>query len=104
MALNLKPGSRWKSAVGDIGVVVVPPPKAEASLECGGYPVIPHAEAKPEGKAIAEGFTNGSQAGKRYADEETGMEVLCTKIGQGTLTIGSRPIGAKEAKKLPASD
>lgn len=102
--MELKPGSRWKSAVCDTEVVVVRPPKAEATLECGGYAVIPHAEARPEGKAVAEGFADGSQAGKRYADEETGMEVLCTKSGAGTLTIGGRPIGAKEAKKLPASD
>ena len=98
--MDLKPGSRWKSAVCDTEVVVVRPPKTPATLECGGYQMVPHAEPKPEGKAIAE----GSAAGKRYADEETGMEVLCTKAGQGTLTIGGRPIGAKEAKKLPASD
>jgi hypothetical protein len=102
--MDLKPGSRWKSAVDDVEVVVVRPPKSPATLECGGYPVIAHAEAKPEGKTVAEGFAEGSQAGKRYADEETGMEVLCTKTGAGTLTIGGRPIGAKEAKKLPASD
>lgn len=102
--MELKPGSRWKSAVCDTEVVVVRPPKSEATLECGGYAVIAHAEARPEGKAVAEGFADGSQAGKRYADEETGMEVLCTKSGAGTLTIGGRPIGAKEAKKLPASD
>lgn len=102
--MDLKPGSRWKSAVDDVEVVVVKPPKAEATLECGGYQMIPHGEAKPEGKTIAADFAEGSQAGKRYADEETGLEVLCTKAGQGTLTIGGRPIGAKEAKKLPASD
>lgn len=102
--MELKPGSRWKSAVCDVEVVVVRPPRTEATLECGGYQMVPHAEAKPEGKAIAADFAEGSQAGKRYADEETGMEVLCTKAGQGTLTIGGRPIGAKEAKKLPASD
>jgi hypothetical protein len=90
--------------VDDVEVVVVKPPKAEATLECGGYQMIPHAEAKPEGKTIAADVAEGSQAGKRYADEETGLEVLCTKAGQGTLTIGGRPIGAKEAKKLPASD
>jgi hypothetical protein len=102
--MDLKPGSRWKSAVCDTEVVVVRPPKTATTLECGGYAVVPHAEAKPEGKTVAEGFAEGSQAGKRYADEETGMEVLCTKTGAGTLTIGGRPIGAKEAKKLPASD
>ena len=102
--MDLKPGSRWRSAVCDTEVVVVRPPKSPITLECGGYEVIPHAEARPDGKAIAADFADGSQAGKRYADDETGVEVLCTKAGAGTLTIGGRPIGAKEAKKLPASD
>lgn len=102
--MDLKPGSRWRSAVCETELVVVRPPKSPITLECGGYEVLPHSEARPEGKAIAADFAEGSQAGKRYADDETGVEVLCTKAGAGTLTIGGRPIGAKEAKKLPASD
>jgi len=102
--MELKPGSRWKSAVDDTEVVVVRPPKVEISLECGGYPMIGHAEAKPEGKTLSPDFSDGSQMGKRFADEETGLEILCTKSGAGTLTIGGRVIGTKDAKKLPASD
>ena len=102
--MELKPGSRWKSAVCDTEVVVVRPPKAEATLECGGYEMGPHGEAKPEGKTLHEDFAEGSQAGKRYADPETGLEVLCSKTGAGSLTISGRPLAAKEAKKLPASD
>jgi hypothetical protein len=102
--MDLKPGSRWRSVVCDVEVVVIRPPRGEGTLECGGYPVVPHGEARPRDKAIAADFAGGSQAGKRYADEATGLEVLCTKAGAGTLTIGGRPIGAKEAKKLPASD
>ena len=101
---DLKPGSRWKSVVCDVEVVVVRPPKSEISLECGGYEMIPHGAAKPEGKAIAAEFAGGSQMGKRYADEETGVEILCTKAGAGSLTIGGRLVGTKDAKKLPASD
>ena len=103
--MELKPGSRWRSAVCDTELVVVRPPKvADTPLECGGYPVIPHAEARDPARTPAEDFADGSQTGKRYADEETGLEVLCTKAGAGTLSINGRPIGAKEAKKLPASD
>ena len=102
--MDLKPGSRWKSAVCDTEVVVVRPPKGEVTLECGGYQMIPHSETKPEGKTISPDFAEGSQMGKRFADAETGMEILCTKAGAGTLTTGGRPLGAKEAKKLPASD
>jgi hypothetical protein len=102
--MELKPGSRWKSAVSDVEVVVVRPPKTEADLRCGGYPMVANADPKPEGLRIAEDFAEPSQMGKRYADEETGLEVLCVKGGEGTLSIGGRPIGQKEAKKLPASD
>lgn len=102
--MDLKPGSRWKSAVCNTEVVVVRPPKEATSLECGGYPVIAHSAEKPADKTVAEDFAGGTQAGKRFADAQTGLEVLCTKAGAGTLTIEGREIGAKEAKKLPASD
>ncbi|HEY8003980.1 MAG TPA: hypothetical protein VIE16_07120 [Phenylobacterium sp.] len=102
--MELKPGSRWKSAVCDTEVVVVRPPKAPVQLECGGHSMVANADAKPEGLTLSPELAAGSQMGKRFADEETGLEVLCVKPGAGTLTVDGRPIGAKEAKKLPASD
>jgi len=102
--MELKPGSRWKSAVCDTEVVVVRATANAATLECGGYAMVPHAEAKPAALAPKEGQNGGTQAGKRFADEVTGLEVLCTKGGAGSLGIDGRPIGQKEAKKLPASD
>jgi hypothetical protein len=103
-SMDLKPGSRWKSAVCDTELVVVRPPKSAVSLECGGLPVIPHAGARPEGASVAANHAGGSQAGKRYADPESGLEVLCSKGGAGSVSIDGRPIGVTEAKKLPASD
>ena len=41
--------------------------------------------------------------GKRYVDD-AGAEVLVTKAGKGTLSVGSTPLAIKEAKPLPASD
>lgn len=102
--MELKPGSRWKSAICDTEVVVVKPAKAAAVLECGGHPMVAHAEAKPAGLAAVEGRTSGTQAGKRFADETSGVELLCTKGGAGSLSIDGREIAPKEAKKLPASD
>lgn len=102
--MDLKPGSRWKSAVCDTEVVVVRPPKSGVSLECGGHPMIPHAEAKPAGVALDPAHAGGAQMGKRFSDAETGLEVLCTKAGAGSLSIDGRAIGAVEAKKLPSSD
>lgn len=42
--------------------------------------------------------------GKRYADEELGLEVLCTKPGANALSVGDQPLQIKGAKPLPASD
>jgi hypothetical protein len=102
--MELKPGSRWKSAVCDTEVVVVRPPKSDASLECGGHPMVAHAAAKPDGLSIALDHSAGAQMGKRFADEESGLEVLCSKGGAGSLSLDGRAISAKDAKKLPASD
>ena len=102
--MELKPGSRWKSAVCDTEVVVVRATAGDISLECGGHPMMAHADAKPAGLTLSDAHAGGTQPGKRFADEVSGLEVLCTKGGKGSLAIGGRPIGAKEAKKLPASD
>ena len=48
-------------------------------------------------------FADGNVMGKRYVDE-SGAEVLVTKAGAGTLSIGDVPMSIKEAKPLPASD
>ncbi|HET6970918.1 MAG TPA: hypothetical protein VFH92_07330 [Phenylobacterium sp.] len=102
--MELKPGSRWKSAVCTTETVVVRPPSAPGVLECGGQPMLAHAAEKPEGLSPAAGLDGGATVGKRYADAETGLEVLCAKGGQGTLSLSGRPLELKEAKKLPASD
>jgi hypothetical protein len=102
--MELKPGSRWKSVVCDTEVVVVRAVKEPAELQCGGHPMAPHNAEKPAGLAISAEFSAGTQPGKRFADEVTGLEILATKGGAGSLSIDGRAIGAKEAKKLPASD
>jgi hypothetical protein len=38
------------------------------------------------------------------ADPESGLELLCTKPGDGALSCNGKPIGMKGAKPLPASD
>ena len=42
--------------------------------------------------------------GKRYADDELGLELLCTQGGDGALSIGDTPLLVKGAKPLPSSD
>ncbi|MBF6603476.1 MAG: hypothetical protein ITG03_10980 [Sphingorhabdus sp.] len=102
--MNLKPGSRWKSAVCDSQMVVVRPPKAEGELQCGGALVLPIDDpAEPTGD-ISPDFSEGVLIGKRYVDEESGLEVLGAKAGKGSLAFNGVPMAIKGAKPLPASD
>ncbi len=60
------------------------------------------AEVTPQ--TTEAGFDQGTLLGKRYADEELGLEVLCTKAGEGSLSVGETLLAVKGAKPLPASD
>ena len=44
------------------------------------------------------------QLGKRYKDDETGIEVLCIKPGEGELTINDRALELMQPKVLPSAD
>lgn len=73
-------------------------------LRCGGLAFeILDGEAGPR-SPIAEGFEGGTQVGKRYADDDAGIEVLCTKGGPASVSIGEQVLAPKGAKALPASD
>ena len=102
--MDLKPGSRWKSAVCTTEVVVVRPPSGAIALECGGAPMLAATAERPEGGAVDPAHASGSQLGKRYVDADTGLEALCAKPGPGSLSADSRPLVVKDAKKLPSSD
>lgn len=102
--MELKPGSRWKSAVCTTEVVVVRPSKSSVSLECGGHPMVALADGPPPGLALSPDFSAGTSVGKRYFDEAAGIEVLGSKPGKGSLSIDGRLLSIKESKALPASD
>ena len=102
-AMELTAGSRWKSAVCDTEVVIVRPPEGDHALGCGGADMIALDADRSGGTPTAE-LSGGTQMGKRYAEEASGIEVLCTKAGAGTLTLDGTPIELKGAKPLPSSD
>ncbi|MBA2282247.1 MAG: hypothetical protein M3527_06265 [Actinomycetota bacterium] len=102
--MELKAGSRWRSAVCDTEVVVVKPPGGEVVLECGGEPMLPVGSERPDGATPAAGFDTGTPIGKRFAHEATGLELLATKGGAGTLAVDGVAVPLKDAKPLPASD
>ena len=102
--MELTAGSRWHSAVCETEVVVVKAPGAPVTLECGGAPVVPLGEYAPAGLSLDADHSGGTPMGKRFADPESGIEVLATKPGAGSLSIDGTPLPLKDAKPLPASD
>jgi hypothetical protein len=88
-------------------VIVVRCPDEELEISCGGAAMVEGngktAEAAASGVADP-GLMGGSLLGKRYADDDLGVELLCTKQGPGTLTVNGVPLPMKSAKPLPASD
>ena len=102
--MEIKVGSRWKSAVCATEVIVVRGSGGDSDLRCGGQPMLAHGELRDDGRAPDEGWAQGAPMGKRYANEEAGLEVLVTKAGSGTLSVGAVALPLKDAKALPSSD
>ena len=101
--MELTAGSRWKSAVSETEIVVVRPGQGDLRLGCGGADMVP-VGAEGSGGSIDPALADPTLLGKRYEDEESGLEVLCSKGGDGTLTLDDRPLVVKSAKPLPSSD
>jgi hypothetical protein len=99
----IKNGTRLQSQVCDTQVIVVKASDSLDDLRCGGAPMLPLGDGKSTDATLDPAFSDGSLMGKRYVDE-TGAEVLVTKAGAGTLTVGQTALTVKEAKPLPASD
>jgi hypothetical protein len=100
----LRAGQKLNSAVSDAQVVVVKAPATEVAVGCGGAPMHADDEAPAEGASLDPSLGDGPLIGKRYADEEVGLELLCTRAGDGALTLDGVPLLIKGAKPLPSSD
>ncbi len=101
--MKLVPGDRLRGAADSTEVIVVRQSDDDVDLRCGGHPMVAMPdEVAPEGLALAE--TSGTLLGKRYALPDAGLEVLCTKGGEGGLTVADEPVPVKDAKPLPSSD
>ncbi len=101
----VKTGSRLRSQVCDTQVIVVRTGDSLDDLRCGGAPMVAlDANAETGGAPVPDPeLCGGTVMGKRYVDDAA-AEVLVTKAGAGTLSVGSTPLVLKEAKPLPASD
>lgn len=100
---TLKPGTRLGSVTCETEVVVVKAPTEPVELRCGGEPMIEPDGQRQTGAPVAP-FDEGTLVGKRYESPDSALEVLCTKPGAGSLSIGETPLQEKGAKPLPASD
>jgi hypothetical protein len=99
----IKNGTRLQSQVCETQVIVVRAGEGLDDLRCGGVAMIPLGSEISADGTLDPAFSDGTLMGKRYVDE-AGAEVLVTKAGAGSLSIGKTPLRVKEAKPLPASD
>jgi len=100
---QLKAGTRIQSAVCKTEVMVIAAPAGDVDVRCGGAPMLEISAQKTGGSPDAA-FAGGTQIGKRYVNEEGDLELLCTKPGDGSLSVGDKALSLKEAKPLPSSD
>ena len=102
--MKLRPGQKLHSAVCDAQVVVVRAPSTEVDVGCGGAPLLDEGQEPEPVAELDAALGDAPLLGKRYADEEIGLELLCTRPGKGALTLDGRPLPLKGAKPLPSSD
>jgi hypothetical protein len=102
--MTLTTGQRLRSSVCTTEIIVVKAPGTPVRLECGGHPmtVLP-SDAEATGTPDASHAT-GTVLGKRYAHEPSALEVLCTKSGDGSLSIDGAALMLQEPKRLPSND
>jgi hypothetical protein len=98
--MELTAGSRWKSVVSETEVVVVRPAQGDHTLACGGTEMVAVGSDTPAG-SVDPTLAEPTLLGKRYEDEPSGLEVLCS---EGTLTLDGTALALKSAKPLPSSD
>jgi hypothetical protein len=100
--MELTPGMKLRSGACEAQFIVVRAATGDVDLRCGGAPLLT-GDAAGDATLDPE-LSGGSLLGKRYADEDLGLELLCTKAGDGSLTLGGSPLVLKSAKPLPSSD
>jgi hypothetical protein len=97
--VQTKPGLKLRGTTCSTEIVVVRP-AGDVDIACCGESMTDGETSIPD-SAPSPG---GVLLGKRYADETTGLEVLCTKPGPGPLSVDGRELEVKGPKPLPASD
>ena len=102
--MKLVPGDRLRGSADSTEVIVVRPADDDVDLRCGGHPMLELGAESDAPRTIDPAYGGGTQLGKRYVHESTGLEVLCTKAGDGSLSVGTDVLELKGTKALPSSD
>jgi hypothetical protein len=84
-------------------VIVVRASSHEAVLACGGSDMLSGGE-RNRSRSPDPAWADGTRLGKRYIDETADIELLCTKAGDGSLSVDGRALRLAEARTLPTSD
>ena len=96
-----KPGTKLSSTVCKTQIMVLRAPAEELDISCGGAPM---QVGDPAELGAMSGENSGTLVGKRYTDADESMEFLCTRGGDGSISVTGYVIDIKAAKKLPSSD
>lgn len=99
--MDLTVGLHLRARTSACELVVVSPPSSPGVLLCAG-----------DEMGVESTRTDGAEdshaphlaLGKRFHDEESGLELLCVRAGAGPLTFAGRELQLRVAKPLPASD
>ncbi len=79
-------------------------PDDAGEIQWGGSAMIEMRGEASAGVALDPNFKEGVALGKRYVSESGDLELLCTKPGEGSLSLGGVALTLKEDKPLPSSD
>ncbi len=99
----VKVGDRIKSCVCKTEVIVIAAPAANLDITCGGTPMVTATAQVLEGQ-INPQHAAKTLIGKRYVSDDSELELLCVKPGEGSLALNGKAMRLKEAKPLPSSD
>jgi hypothetical protein len=104
-AMKPRVGQFLASTVDGTTAIVVKAPDIDITVTCGGAAMVDPKAKEPAPAAEADpAQQDGTELGKRYADDDLGLELLVTKPGQGTIAVNGTRLPLKNAKPLPASD
>ncbi len=103
MSQTVSAGTRLACPACTTEVVVVKAGASSGLLACGGEALV-----GIDAPRVLDGHRDsedpGVLLGKRYIDEESGLELLCIKAGPGSLSCDGRELTIQGAKPLPSSD